>query len=205
MTGTARITGRLGLSATALACVALVLSLVASAPPAHASFTITVSEVGSDVVAAGNGSLDIGGLAFDISATSSARVSATIGLLEVGPATSTAADIYVFGGGANFGVGGFQFADFGSGDIVGLSAADSTPVVVVPEGYSSGNLSGTATWSNETFASLGLTPGVYTFTLPEDTFTVIIGAAAVPMPATLLLLASAATGLGAMGAWRRHR
>ena len=53
--------------------------------------------------------------------------------------------------------------------MVGLSGAGLVPLIFVPGSYSSGDLSGTATWLNETFASLGLTPGVYTFALPEDT------------------------------------
>ena len=73
----------------------------------------------------------------------------------------------------------------------------------MPLGYSSGDpLAGSATWAGETFASLGLAPGEYTFTIPSDTFTVVIGQ--VPMPATLLLLVSAVAGLGAVRTWRRR-
>ena len=54
----------------------------------------------------------------------------------------------------------------GSGDLFGIDASGhigAGPVVVVPAGYVSGaSLSGSATF-DATFASLGLTPGIYTY------------------------------------------
>jgi hypothetical protein len=68
-------------------------------------------------------------------------------------------------------------------------------VLGVPLGYSSGNsLSDTSIYVNQTFASLGVTPGTYAWTWgpgPFRNFTLQIGlaAAAVPEPSSILLLA----------------
>ena len=58
-------------------------------------------------------------------------------------------------------------------------------VLFVPSGYLSGNpLSGTSTYNNATFASLGVTPGTYVWTWgaggANQNFTLIIGPAGVP-------------------------
>ena len=73
----------------------------------------------------------------------------------------------------------------------------------MPSRYGSGNLSNSATWSNATFASLGLTPGTYVWTWGsgehQDSFTLNIRH--VPEPTTLTLLGSAVACL----AWLRRR
>jgi hypothetical protein len=61
----------------------------------------------------------------------------------------------------------------------------------LPNGYVSGSpLSATSTYTSQTFASLGLTPGTYTWTWGSgptaDSFTVQIGA--VPEPTSSLLV-----------------
>ena len=69
-----------------------------------------------------------------------------------------------FSGPSSFGPGTSEVdATSGSGDILGL-----TPVgegLVVPDGYTSGSpLSSSSTYSGETFASIGMTPGTYVWT-----------------------------------------
>ena len=59
------------------------------------------------------------------------------------------------------------------------------------------------TFANASFSSLDLTPGTYTYTLPHDTITVQIGPAAVPEPATIVLVASALPF--ALVGWLRRR
>ena len=69
--------------------------------------------------------------------------------------------------------------------------------MVVPLGYTSGSsISGSAVFTNQTFSSLGLTPGSYTYTLPNDTVTVniVAPAPAVPEPSSV-----ASMGVGSLG------
>jgi hypothetical protein len=81
-------------------------------------------------------------------------------------------------------------------------AGGSTGVVVVPVGYVSGTvLSDSATWTGQSLASLGLTPGTYTYTwgsgIHADSATVQIGNTT-PEPGTVPLLgAILALGLAA--------
>ena len=95
----------------------------------------------------------------------------------------------------------------GSGDIVGVQGKQLS---VFP-GYGSRNpLQDTSTYLNQTFSSLGVTPGTYTWTWGSgahaDSFTLQIGpaATAAPEPATLTQLATGALGLLGYG-WRRRR
>ena len=77
-------------------------------------------------------------------------------------------------------------------------------VLFVPSGYLSGNpLSGTSTYNNATFASLGVTPGTYVWSwgtgLPNQNFTLQIGPAGVPDGgSTVSLLGCALLGLAAL-------
>jgi hypothetical protein len=76
----------------------------------------------------------------------------------------------------------------------------------VPTGYVSGDpLSDSETFDNATFASLGLTVGDYTWTLPSDSYTIDVEApVAVPEPASLTLLGISA-GMTLLAARRRRR
>ena len=73
----------------------------------------------------------------------------------------------------------------GSGDTVGIWGSGIQ--LFIPAGYVSGNpLSDSATWDNATFSSLGATPGTYIWNwgsgATADSFTLNIGAVAVPSP-----------------------
>ena len=176
---------------------------------AQAGYVVTFKEVGSDVVATGSGPIDlthltmVGGPGFG---SVQATVSPFDGSFTNGPATDTRTDLYD-GFGADFehfGSGAGAVADSGSGDIVGIVSLG--PILEVPTGYVSGNpLSNTSTYANQTFSSLGLTPGTYVWSWGDFTgakttlVTLIIGDSAgpnpVPEPVSALLLGTALAGL----------
>jgi hypothetical protein len=99
-------------------------------------------------------------------------------------------------------------ANSGNGDAVALFyTLVNTSFIFVPQGYASGSpLSDSATYNNQTFASLGVTPGTYEWTWgtgPNQNFTLEIGAVSpVPEPPIGPVLL-AAGGLLAFGAKRR--
>ena len=178
---------------------AATLSVAAAlSPSAHAAYTLTFLQQGPDVVATGGGSFDLTDLTLAVGISSRALVFPVAGTTWTGPAASTDGDVYGDSiGPGEFGSGGLTFADSGSGDLVGIFNGGG---IVVPSGYVSGALSGTATWNNATFTDLGVTPGTYVWTwgtgADADSFTLQIGPAAIPEPASLTVLAMSLAGLG---------
>jgi hypothetical protein len=108
-------------------------------------------------------------------------------VIATGPADIVDYDVYLgsFIGPLSFGNGGNTLADIGSGDRVGFY---NLTFVFVPPGYVSGNsLSDISIYENQTFSSLGVTPGTYEWTWgngSDQNFTLI----AVPEPRVGLLL-----------------
>lgn len=178
-----RIAGAVALGA------ALLLGAGLRAPPVQAAFVETLTQQGSNVVATGNGTIDLAGLSYSVSGSASAEMSPGLGIIFTGPASSV--DLYRGSTGpTNFGYGGDTFASSGSGDLVGIDGLIDD--LFRPSGYLSGTpLSDTSTYDNQTFASLGVTPGTYTWSwgsgASDDTFTLDIET--VPEPSSLALLA----------------
>jgi hypothetical protein len=170
------------------------------AQPAHA-YTITLEQVGSNVVATGSGAIDLTGLSFTgTDLLDNPLINPFIGFILTGASASTSSyTSLAFSGPLGFGqvFGSGALASSGSGDLVGIFG--SLQLVFVPDGYVSGTLlSDSATYNGATFASLGATPGTYVWTWgagANQNFTLQIGAHGVPDGGStigLLILALAA-------------
>jgi len=168
--------------------VALLLFATIALPSrALAAFVFTLSEVGSDVLVSGSGTLDLTALTIGSSSTRQAVMLPAFGYLASG-STSLALDFSGVSGPVNFGSGLSNAATITSGDIVAIYGIDEDRIFV-PVGYAFGTpLSNNSTYANSTFSSLGLVPGQYVYTWgtgsSADSLTVII----VPEPSTWALL-----------------
>jgi hypothetical protein len=93
-----------------------------------------------------------------------------------------------------------------TGAIAGVSGGTITEILV-SAGYTFGNtLTDSATFASSSFASLGLTPGTYTYTytLPSDSLVVQIGPTTpvtTPEPTSFALLGAGLAGMIGIG-WR---
>jgi hypothetical protein len=173
--------------------------------PAQA-YTVTLEQVGSNVVATGSGPINLTGLTGPSpgQVSGGAVIAPNAAIIQTGPTGLLNFDLYggLFTGPANFGSGDFSVANTGSGDFVGLNVFVGT--LVVPQGYVSGAaLSDSMTFNNATFASLGVTPGTYVWSwgtgLPNQNFTLVIGGVGVPDGgSTVSLLGCVLLGLTAL-------
>jgi hypothetical protein len=189
----------------ALPKILLALTAVAAlsvAYPARATFIATIEQVGTNVVVTGSGTIDFTGLTGGGGGLVIARIFPNHGTLDLASGDGIQ---FIGVSGPIFGSGGTTFASFNSGDVVGIAGGVfGAGALFVPEGYTSGNpLSATSTYSNATFASLGITPGTYIYTwgtgADADRFTLLIGGPGVPDGgSTVSLLGSALLGLAAL-------
>jgi hypothetical protein len=134
--------------------------------PAQA-YTVTLEEIGSDVVATGSGAINLTGLTFFGSGVGlNPGILADFGTIIMGPGGAFVnVDVYFgFTGPRSFGSGDLFRPNTSSGDAFAFEA----PIpffhgeIIVPQGYVSGAaLSDSMTFNNATFASLGVTPGSY--------------------------------------------
>ena len=176
---------------------ALVLAAVALPGSAFAqTLAITISQIGNDVVISGNGSFVTTGLSFFPSGT------LIPGLLDPSVPAITFAEgavntSSVFTTTVAFGTGG-EVAGTTTGDVFGFYG-DS---IYLASGYVSGTpLSGTVTFANATFDSLGINPGYYILSGPSVN-TITITALEAPEPASWALMIS---GFGVVGSAMRRR
>ena len=186
-----------------LALTAVAVTSLFSVQPAQA-YTVTLEQIGAHVVGTGSGALNFIDLNFDSFLHTNAQINPSGGTILTGLQDQVfAEDIYTgsITGPTSFGSGGLTNASSGSGFLVGINGA--LDQVFIPGGITpSQPLPGSATWNNATFASLGLTPGTYTWTwgtgLPNQNYTLIIGGAGVPDGgSTVSLLGCTLLGLAA--------
>jgi hypothetical protein len=156
----------------------------------------TFLEQGADVVATGSGSINLARFT---------KPPSTIDLHDSGvqartALTGTAGTVTAYtgiAGPSSFGSGGRTIAFLGGGDAVDVNGADR--VLGVPVAYVSGNALSNRMEFVGDFASIGLTPGTYTWTWGAgnnaDSLTVQIGP--VPEPASVLVVGIGLFGLAA--------
>src|SRR5262245_6611042 len=186
----------------------IAVTSVCSVRPAEA-YTVTLAQMGSNVVATGSGAINLTGRTF-----------ASGGLVPTGSMGPSIADLTVadgtglsqytgFSGTSRFGPGTTIInARSNSGDSVSIigAACCPGPGIFLTAAYVSGTaLSNSSTYNNATFASLGVTPGTYTWTWgdgADQRFTLQIGP--VPGPtvpdggSTVSLLGFALLGLAVL-------
>jgi hypothetical protein len=197
-----------------LSSAILLGGLVAAAPQAHATFLATLMEVGSDVVGTGSGTINTSALNFLSPNSDSGFIFPVAAVLGLGPAAAITDDVDTYGsfsgpvifGPSSFGSGTFLNASSGSGDYVEINdlGGPTNIQLNVPHGYVSGTpLSDTSTWLGQTFASLGVTPGTYTWTwgsgVTADSYTLEV---ITPEPGSLILLGLGTLALALLGRCR---
>ncbi|MEM9838221.1 MAG: hypothetical protein AAF830_03605 [Pseudomonadota bacterium] len=177
---------------TVVRTAASLASAIALLGSANAAVEVVITESGGGVTATYSGSIDLTGLAeFGSDTQDRAQIGPVSGFVISIPN----ADVTFWrvpDPWTPFGTGGGVSTGSASGDAFALF---TDPALGLPTGYVSGSaLSGMVTFAGETFASLGISLGVFTSDLGNgDSVSVIVGdAAPVPVPAAALLFAPAA-------------
>src|SRR5215471_3936201 len=151
-------------STTLATTLAVVLAWLPSVRPAQAGYTVTLQQIGPNVVATGSGAIDLTGLTFITSGNNGPGIDAPSGLIGTGPFGSIVDTYQGFTGPTSFGIGpGGRSPNTASGDFVSMSGDGQQ--LFVPHNYVSGAaLSDSMTFNNATLAGLGVTPGTYVWT-----------------------------------------
>jgi hypothetical protein len=181
------------------AILALAAGAVCLPAPANAAVTINIVESGPGVLAIATGTLDLTGLTLVGPFSSSGAIRGSTAFVSVG-IPLTVSGYSGLTGPSSFGSGSFFFASNSVGTPFAINGGGFvSPYVFVPTTYVSGSaIGGQAVWFGATFAALGLTPGQYDFTAPNDTITVNIGpvSGAVPEPSTWAMMLLGFGGIG---------
>jgi hypothetical protein len=136
---------------------------------ATGDFTVTVSQVGSDVVWNGSGSFNLGSLSLLSTQELTAGFSAPNAAWAIGDPTPPGPTLDVYSGVTTFPTsfgtaGGTIGTPSGSGDNFGILPNGTNRNLLVPTGYTSGSfISGSTTYAGATIAGMGLSGGTYTW------------------------------------------
>ncbi len=138
-------------------------------PSVGSVVNMTLLEVGGDVVLSGAGTMNTTSLGLSTPYFRGSSIVPSGAQFGCGTAGPGPFNCVVFTGGtitepANFGTGGQTLGDSATGDFFGIGFANSTRRLFVPTGYVSGSfISGATTFNSTTLATLGATPGTYTW------------------------------------------
>ena len=152
----------------AIRCSLMLTAVTASLFSVRAvqGYTLTLEQDGSNVVAIGSGPINLTGLTFAFSSSATGvGVNPQFGIIATGATGVVNEDFYTgYTGPTSFGSGGITYANTGSGPDVAIQGVLGG-YLILPQGYVSGNvLSDSMTFNNQTFATLGVTPGTYEWT-----------------------------------------
>lgn len=187
-------------------CALLISTAAAGATP----YTVTLEEVGTGVVAVGDGDIDISGLSVGAPQYEifSPTMNPSTAFLFTGSGASLSKLQYYLGmsGPSSFGTGSTTDASSATGSSqIGIYGYYGD--LILPYGYTSETpISVSATYDEATFASLGVNPGTYVWTWgtgPDQSVTLEIGAT--PLPAALPLFATGVGGLGLLARRRKRK
>jgi hypothetical protein len=181
-----------------LTLFAIAVTSLFSVRPAQA-FTITLEQMGSNVVATGSGAFNLTGLN-SVGSGLVANVGITPSLHQINMVAGLSSVYTGFTGPSSFGAGGGFLGSSSSGNVFSITGG----YFFLPFGYVSGTaLSNSMTFNNANFASLGVTSGTYVWSwgtgLRNQNFTLQIGPAGVPDGgSTVTLLGCGLLGLAGL-------
>jgi hypothetical protein len=143
--------------------------------------TVTITEVGSNVVMSASGTVDLSGLTL-VSSSAGPYGNGGLGISNAtfvcGASGSSGSSYSGFTSvPSNFGSGSGLPHSSGTGQAFGVIMNMAPPyLLIVPTGYTSGaNISSTQTFTGQTLSSLGLTNGTYTYTWSGGSIDVVVG------------------------------
>ncbi|MBC2601613.1 hypothetical protein [Puniceicoccus vermicola] len=136
-----------------------------------AAITLTMEEVGSNVVLTGSGTIDLAGMTSAGSQSGfNAEVQPLQGMISLGSAASFDAYSGSFSGPAFGTSNAVTSADSATGSPFGFVGIGKSLFLAVPSGFGSGDALGisTATFNNTSFNDLGVTPGTYSYSWGDN-------------------------------------